>query len=243
MLSIGWTEMMLVAAIALIVVGPKDLPAMLRQIGKAVGKVRRMGNEFKAELNKVAAIDEIKDIKSSISDPLSLTKQKIEEEFNSIAPDGSVVPSGKIAPADPGAQSVVDEIRQGAGLKPLPADKANAARQSMKGAVTKAVEQNKKAANDVLDETHLAENHLDEKQINPAQANKSAKKTAARKTGAAKKPRTQAKKPGGAKSKARAISGAGAKAKVTPKNPVSTAKTSAGAKPASGTKSIKSEAG
>ena len=104
MLSIGWTEMLIVAAIALIVVGPKDLPAMLRQIGKFVSSARRMGNDFKKELNKVAAIDEIRDIKKSFTDPLNETRSKIESEFNSITPDGKVVPSASgqlvVMPAD-----------------------------------------------------------------------------------------------------------------------------------------------
>lgn len=117
MLSIGWTEMMVVAAIALIVVGPKDLPGMLRYVGKMAGSVRRMGNDFKNELNKVTAVDELKEIKNSITSPLTDTKRKIESEFNSIAPSGSVVPSGKIAPKDPNAESVVDEIKQAAGIK------------------------------------------------------------------------------------------------------------------------------
>ncbi len=138
MLSIGWTEMMLVAAVALIVVGPKDLPAMLRQIGKAVGSIRRMGNDFKAELNKVTAVDELKDIKQSIAAPLTDVRRDIEKEFNSLTPEGKVVPSGKIAPSDPDAQSVADEIKAATGLGNLPASDGSAAKASMAAAVTKA---------------------------------------------------------------------------------------------------------
>lgn len=137
MLSIGWTEMMLVAAVALIVVGPKDLPGMLRQIGKAVGSVRRMGNDFKAELNKVTAVDELKDIKRSIAAPLTDVRRDIEKEFNSIAPSGEVIPSGKIAPSDPDAQSVADEIKAAAGIE-TPAPDGEAAKASIAKAVTTA---------------------------------------------------------------------------------------------------------
>ncbi len=206
MLSIGWTEMMLVAAIALIVVGPKDLPAMLRQIGKVVGSVRKMGNEFKAELNKVTAIDELKDIKQSIAAPLNETRQKIEDDFNAIAPDGSIVPSGKITPADPDAQSVVDEIRQGAGLEPI-SKKENpgpsAARASMAASVTKAVQKNQQAANDIEefgDEvTPAPVGNVGKAAKKPAR--KAAKKPARKQTtkASAAKPKTARKKPIAAK--------------------------------------------
>ncbi len=146
MLSIGWTEMMLVAAIALIVVGPRDLPAMLRQIGKAVGSVRRMGNEFKSELNKITAVDEIQDIKKSISAPLSETRASIEKEFNSITETGEIVPSGKIVPSDPNAESVVDEIRAAAGMGETLEENGAAARASIAAAVTKASKAQKKSS-------------------------------------------------------------------------------------------------
>ncbi len=89
MLNIGWSEMLIIAAIALIVVGPKDLPALLRQLGSAFSTVRRMGNEFKSELTKVAAIDEFKDAKKSITDPLNQTSKQISDEFNKVS-DGGV---------------------------------------------------------------------------------------------------------------------------------------------------------
>ena len=116
MLSIGWPEMMVVAAAALIIVGPRDLPTLLRNIGRVVSKARRMGDEFRAEINKVAALDDMKDIKKSITTPLKETRADIESEFNKITPDG-VKPTGAIAPADPGAESVYDEIKAAASPK------------------------------------------------------------------------------------------------------------------------------
>ncbi len=144
MLSIGWTEMMLVAAVALIVVGPRDLPAMLRQIGKAVGSVRRMGNEFKSELNKITAVDEIRDIKKSISAPLNETRASIEKEFNTITESGEVIPSGKIVPSDPNSESVVEEIRAAAGMGSSLEENGAAAKASITAAVTKAANAQKK---------------------------------------------------------------------------------------------------
>ncbi|HUV32424.1 MAG TPA: Sec-independent protein translocase protein TatB [Devosiaceae bacterium] len=119
MLSIGWSEMLIVAAVALIVVGPRDLPGMLRQLGRAAGTIRRMGNEFRTELNKVAAVDDLRQIKSSVADPLKAVQRDITREFNKI--DGSTVsPTGAIKPKVADAESVDEVIREQAGL-PAPA--------------------------------------------------------------------------------------------------------------------------
>ncbi len=191
MLSIGWTEMLIVAAIALIVVGPKDLPAMLRHIGKFVGSARRMGNDFKAELNKVAAIDDIRNIKKSFTEPLNETRTQIESEFNSIMPDGKVVPSGVIKPADPNAESVVDEIRNAAGMGPSLTDNAQAAKDAIASAVTKAAQ----ASEDAAAKTTAAKTATG-KAVSAKSATKPATKTGA-KTGAKAKARA---KPAAAKS-------------------------------------------
>ncbi len=138
MLSIGWTEMMLIAAIALIVVGPKDLPAMLQQVGKFAGQLRRMGNDFRQEINKAVAVDEIKDLKKSVTNPLTSIKQDIQKDFNSIGTDGSVKPSGALKPADPKVEDVTSEIRKAAGM-PASVDEAGKnARDAMTEAMRKA---------------------------------------------------------------------------------------------------------
>lgn len=111
MLSIGWPEMMIVAALALIVVGPRDLPKLLRSLGSMAGKARRMSNEFRAEINKVAAMDDVKEIKRSITQPLQESKREIEQEFNKITPTGFEPSKNAIKPKDPNAQSVYDEIK------------------------------------------------------------------------------------------------------------------------------------
>jgi sec-independent protein translocase protein TatB len=52
MFDIGWTELLVVATVAIIVVGPKDLPRMLRSFGRTMGQVRRMSNDFKRQFDE-----------------------------------------------------------------------------------------------------------------------------------------------------------------------------------------------
>jgi sec-independent protein translocase protein TatB len=119
MFGVGWTEMLLIGVVALIVIGPKDLPVVMRQIGKVVGTVRRMGGEFQRELNRTTGLDQITDLRRSITEPLKQTASEIRSEFNKMASDGSTVPSGAIAPKTPGAESVVAEIHEKAGMTPV----------------------------------------------------------------------------------------------------------------------------
>ena len=126
MLGLGWSEMLVIAVVVLIVVGPKDLPVMLRNLGRMMGSVRRMSNEFRREIDKAIAADEIRDAKKSISDPLRQTSQDITREFNSIR-NGSVEPTGRLKPAESGEESVVDDIRNQAGMTARPRSQASEA--------------------------------------------------------------------------------------------------------------------
>ena len=53
MFDIGWTELIVVAVVAILVVGPKELPSMLMTFGRTVGRMRRMANEFQSQFNDV----------------------------------------------------------------------------------------------------------------------------------------------------------------------------------------------
>ena len=119
MFGVGWTEMLLIGVVALIVIGPKDLPVVMKQLGKVVGSIRRMGGEFQRELNKTTGLDQITDLRRSITEPLKQTAAEITREFNKVSSAGSVEPSGAIAPKIAGAESVVDEIREKTGMSPV----------------------------------------------------------------------------------------------------------------------------
>ena len=115
MLGLGWTEMLVIGVIALIVIGPKDLPVVMNRIGKIAGQIRRMGSEFQREINKTTGLDEVRNLRNSITAPLKKTSDEIRKEFNAMTPTGPK-PSGLIKPADPKVESVVDEIRAQAGM-------------------------------------------------------------------------------------------------------------------------------
>lgn len=114
----------MIAAVAIIVVGPKELPGMLRAFGKTIGKVKRMAGDFQRQVDdaiKEADLDDIKDIASNktfaplddakksmeeftkkIQDPLEAHKSVINdeiEEIDEIEAHAITKPAAKKAPA------------------------------------------------------------------------------------------------------------------------------------------------
>jgi sec-independent protein translocase protein TatB len=66
MFDLGWTEMMLIGIVALIVVGPKELPGLFRTVGHAVGKARGMARDFSRAMESAADETGLKDIDRTI---------------------------------------------------------------------------------------------------------------------------------------------------------------------------------
>ena len=82
MFGLGWSEMVLVAIVALIVIGPKDLPGMFRTMGQMTGKARGMAREFSRAMEAAADDSGMKDISSSLkaaANPQKFGVDKIRE--------------------------------------------------------------------------------------------------------------------------------------------------------------------
>ena len=66
MFEVGWTEMLVIAVVMIVVVGPKDLPKMLRTIGKMTAKMRSMAGDFQKQFNDALKEAELDDVKKSV---------------------------------------------------------------------------------------------------------------------------------------------------------------------------------
>jgi sec-independent protein translocase protein TatB len=127
MFDIGWPELLIIALITIIVVGPKELPKVLRTVTLAVRKVRGMAREFQDGLDDLAREAELKELREEIEQSADVdlenqiegaldstgevgeTVRELEETFDEDDPfkqgDGSEEPAD--APAD--APAVVDD--------------------------------------------------------------------------------------------------------------------------------------
>ena len=68
MFDIGWSELVLIAVVALIVIGPKELPGVLRMVGQWMGKARKMAAEFQGQFQEAMREAEMADLKKSFDE-------------------------------------------------------------------------------------------------------------------------------------------------------------------------------
>jgi sec-independent protein translocase protein TatB len=105
MFEVGWTEMLVIAIVMIVVVGPKDLPNMLRTFGRTTAKLRSMAADFQKQFNEALKEAELDDVKKSVDELRGLSPMaEIRKQLN------------------PFEQAAVD-VRSGvdAAMKPKPA--------------------------------------------------------------------------------------------------------------------------
>jgi sec-independent protein translocase protein TatB len=68
MLDVGWTEMLVIAVVMIVVVGPKDLPKMLRSFGRTTAKMRAMAGDFRKQFDEALKEAELDGVKDSLSE-------------------------------------------------------------------------------------------------------------------------------------------------------------------------------
>lgn len=95
MLEIGWSEMLVIAIVMIVVVKPKDLPGMLRSIGRSLAKLRAMAGDFQKQFNEALQEAELDDVKKSVDAIRGLNpKEQIRKHLNPFEQAAADVRSG-----------------------------------------------------------------------------------------------------------------------------------------------------
>jgi sec-independent protein translocase protein TatB len=68
MFDIGWSELLVIGVVALVAIGPKELPGVLRMVGQWMGKARRMASEFQGQFQEALREAEMADLKKSFDE-------------------------------------------------------------------------------------------------------------------------------------------------------------------------------
>lgn len=112
MFDIGFSEMMTVALVALIVLGPEKLPAVARQAGQWMGKLQRYVADVKTDINRQMELDELRKMQTELQDTARSLEAEVGDtvsqlrgqlEAISTDPSAAASTSGSAAPAEPAA--------------------------------------------------------------------------------------------------------------------------------------------
>ena len=141
MFDIGWSELVVIAVVALIAIGPKELPGVLRMVGQWMGKARKMAGEFQGQFQEAMreaemadlkkSFDEVKDVatgmspgnvmtslQKDVSDSLRLPDldKPVDSQVESSIAESVVTPT---TPAEPTPETFVEAEAHQAAAEPL----------------------------------------------------------------------------------------------------------------------------
>jgi sec-independent protein translocase protein TatB len=88
MLGLDWTELALIAVVAVVVIGPKDLPEAVRGVAKGIQKLRRMAGDFQTQVDEVVREAKLEDVRSQINEIRNFDIRSVVEK--EVDKDGSL---------------------------------------------------------------------------------------------------------------------------------------------------------
>lgn len=103
MFDIGFSELMVIAVVALIVIGPERLPKVARTVGLLFGRMQRYVNDVKADINREMALDELRKLQANIQDTANSLEQSMKQEVGAVESDLNKIASDTQAAVAPEA--------------------------------------------------------------------------------------------------------------------------------------------
>lgn len=119
MFDIGFSELMVIGIVALLVIGPERLPKVARTLGHLFGRMQRYVNDVKADINREMALDDLRKLQASMQESAQSLEQSVnkelraaEQEIHQVAADAQANPDA--APGSPPAAAPAAVADEGA---------------------------------------------------------------------------------------------------------------------------------
>jgi sec-independent protein translocase protein TatB len=123
MFDVGFSEIVVIAIVALIVIGPERLPKVARTLGHLFGRMQRYVNDVKADISREMELDELRKLQASVQDAAHSIEQSVNQEIsttesqlNSIAAsatDAAPAPPPAVAAAPAAAAAPTPQLEAG----------------------------------------------------------------------------------------------------------------------------------
>lgn len=140
MFDIGFSELMVIGIVALLVIGPERLPKVARTLGHLLGRAQRYVNDVKSDINREMQLDELKKLQAQVADSARSFEDSVRKEYDSARSAFESPVQSAIADLEASArkieQSVTDSSSIGAAVPANPAAPVPAPSVSTESAVT-----------------------------------------------------------------------------------------------------------
>ncbi len=113
MFDIGFTELMVIALVALIVIGPERLPRVARTLGHLAGRLQRYVSDVKADINREVELDELRKMRDSMQEAATGFESSVTTELNKTEAELNAAAEGK-AEAEGKADAPVSPAQEAA---------------------------------------------------------------------------------------------------------------------------------
>lgn len=104
MFDIGFSELMVIGIVALLVIGPERLPKVARTLGHLLGRAQRYVNDVKSDINREMQLDELRKLQAQVSESARSLESSVRQEFDAVERSVSTP-----------VQAAIDDLQAGAG--------------------------------------------------------------------------------------------------------------------------------
>jgi sec-independent protein translocase protein TatB len=124
MFDIGFSELMVIAVVALIVIGPERLPKVARTLGHLFGRMQRYVNDVKADISREMELEELKKLQTTIQDAARTFEDSVHKEVNTAETELQKLAQQANPMPEPGADAAADSALPAPEPAPKPAEAA-----------------------------------------------------------------------------------------------------------------------
>jgi sec-independent protein translocase protein TatB len=112
MFDIGFSELMVIGVVALIVIGPERLPKVARTLGHLLGRAQRYVSDVKSDINREIQLEELKKLQTQVTDSARAMEESVRSEYESAR-------NAIQAPAQEAATELQSAAKLAEGLPPV----------------------------------------------------------------------------------------------------------------------------
>ncbi|MCE1239266.1 MAG: Sec-independent protein translocase protein TatB [Azonexaceae bacterium] len=114
MFDIGFSELLVIGIVALVVIGPERLPRVARTLGHLLGRAQRYVNDVKSDINREMQLDELKRLQAQVAESARSLETSVRKEFDGVRSSVEAPAQALASEVDEAVKSVSSEVQSAA---------------------------------------------------------------------------------------------------------------------------------